>query len=80
MSYIKTIRERLGVTQSELGDAIGCTQGNVGHYERGQTVPPETAKKLIAYAATRGVNLRYEDIYGPAVGGAEPLGAAPQQG
>jgi len=67
MNHIKLIRERLGVTQASLAEAIGCTQGNVGHYEtRGQTVPPETAKRLISWAKSLGHVVTYEDIYGPA--------------
>jgi putative transcriptional regulator len=64
MSNIKTIRERLELTQAALAEGIGCTQGNVGHYERGQTVPPEMAKRLIAFAAARGHQVSYEEIYG----------------
>lgn len=66
MSTVKSIREKLGVTQSALAAGMGCTQGNVGHYERGQTVPPESAKRLIAYASTLGHVVTYEDIYGQA--------------
>jgi putative transcriptional regulator len=65
MSTIKAIRDRLGLTQTELAEGIGCTQGNVGHYEKGQTVPPDAAKRLIVFAASRGVAITYEDIYGP---------------
>jgi hypothetical protein len=44
---------------------LGCSQGNVGHYElRDQMVPPEMARKLIAEAAKRGSVVTYEDIYG----------------
>lgn len=64
MSTVKSIRERLGVTQSALAIGMGCTQGNVGHYERGQTVPPDSAKRLIAYALSLGHLVTYEDIYG----------------
>lgn len=65
MNHIKTIRERLGVTQSALAEGMGCTQGNVAHYElRGQTVPPEAARRLIAYAHSLGHVVTYEDIYG----------------
>lgn len=68
MSTIKSIRTRLGLTQTALAVAIGCTQGNVGHYEnKGQTVPPDVARRLIAYAATQGVVLTYDDIYGQVV-------------
>ena len=64
MSAIKSIRERLGLTQSAFAEGIGCTQGNVGHYERGQTVPPEAAARVIAFAATRGLALTFDHIYG----------------
>ena len=65
MSRIAKLRKRLNLTQSGLGEVVGCTQGNVGHYERGQTIPPEVAKRLIAYARSQGVEVGYEDIYGP---------------
>jgi putative transcriptional regulator len=62
---IKRIRLCLGMTQQQFADMLGCTQGNIGHYEtRDQMVPPETAKKLIAEAAKRGSVVSYEDIYG----------------
>ncbi len=65
MSTIKTIRTRLGLTQAALAQGIGCTQGNVGHYEnKGQTVPPEVARRLIAFAATLGVEITFDEIYG----------------
>lgn len=65
MSNIKAIRTRLGVTQTELAKGIGCTQGNVGHYERGQGVPPDVAKRLIDYAHGLGHVLTFDDIYMP---------------
>jgi putative transcriptional regulator len=53
------------MTQQAFADMLGCSQGNVGHYElRDQMVPPETARKLIAEAAKRGSRVTYEDIYG----------------
>lgn len=64
MNTFKAIRERLGVTQAALADGLGCTQGNVGHYEKGQTVPPPVAKKLIEFGARKGVLISYEEIYG----------------
>jgi putative transcriptional regulator len=68
MNAIKSIRTRLGLTQAALAEAIGCTQGNVGHYEiKGQTVPPDVARRLITYAATLGVTLTFDDVYGPVI-------------
>jgi putative transcriptional regulator len=62
---IKRIRLCMGLTQQQFADMLGCSQGNVGHYElRDQMVPPEMARKLIAEAAKRGSRVSYEDIYG----------------
>jgi putative transcriptional regulator len=67
MSNIKAIRDQLGLTQAALGVGIGCTQGNIGHYEaRAQTVPPHVAKRLIAYAKQLGHTISFDDVYGAA--------------
>lgn len=63
MHNLKSIRERLGLTQQALADGLGCTQGNIGHYEKGQTVSPEVARKLISFAAGRGLELTFDHIY-----------------
>ena len=65
MSNIKAIRTRLGVTQTELAKGIGCTQGNVVHYERGQGMPPDMARRLIDYAHSLGHVLTFNEIYMP---------------
>lgn len=64
MHNLKPIRTYLGVTQRALASGLGCTQGNVGNYERGQTLPPNVAKNLITFAAGLGVALTYDHIYG----------------
>ena len=70
MNNVKTIREKLGLTQKSFGDGIGCTQGNVGHYEQDrQVIPPDAAGRLIDFAATLGHVVTYDDIYSKA----EPL-------
>lgn len=61
---IREIRERLGLTQEQFGQAIGCTQGNVGHYERGQLLMPDRAGRLIEFAASRGLELTLDQVYG----------------
>lgn len=66
MNPIKAIREWLGVTQAELAVGIGCSQSNVSAYEKGQTVPPSSAKALIAFAATRGRAITFDHVYGNA--------------
>jgi putative transcriptional regulator len=64
MSAIKTIRQRLEVTQAELASALGVSQGNVSFYERGQTIPPAVAGRLISFASSKGVELSFDSIYG----------------
>lgn len=68
MTTFKAIRSALDVTQAAIAEAIGVTQGNVSFYEKGQTVPPDVAKKLITYAGSRGLKLSFDHVYG-----AEPL-------
>jgi putative transcriptional regulator len=64
MSNIKAIRDRLKLTQSALAHGIGCTQGNVGHYEnKGQTMPPDMARRLIEFASAQGLVITFNDIY-----------------
>ena len=63
MNNVKAIRQRLELTQEALAKGIGCTQGNVGHYERGQSLPPEMARRLIAFAASLGQCVSFDDIY-----------------
>lgn len=64
MHNLKKIRHHLGVTQSALAAALGCTQGNVGNYEKGQTLPPDAAKCLITFSASLGLSITYDHIYG----------------
>ena len=66
MNTMQTIRKQLGISQSEMANELGCSQGNVSFYERGQTVPPDTATRLIEVAQRRGLSITYNDIYGPA--------------
>ena len=64
MHNVKPIRERLELTQKAFADALGCTQGNVANYERGQTPPPKVALKVTEVAAARGLPLTMGQVYG----------------
>ena len=79
MNNLKTIRGRLGLTQQALADAIGCTQSNVGHYEKGQTLMPETARKVIEIAAGRGLEIGFDHVYGVAPLPDQPLTQSTQE-
>lgn len=66
MHHLKAIRAELGITQQAMADGLGCSQGNVVHYERGQTLPPAMARKLIDFCATRGMTITFDHVYGDA--------------
>ena len=63
MNTFRAIRESLGVTQAEMGAVLGVSQGNVSFYEKGQTVPPTVAAKLIEFSRSKGKVLSYDDVY-----------------
>ncbi|WEE79431.1 helix-turn-helix transcriptional regulator [Comamonas testosteroni] len=63
MQNLKLIRERLGVTQQAMADGLGCTQSNIGHYEKGQNIPPAVARLLIQYAGGLGLVITFDHIY-----------------
>jgi putative transcriptional regulator len=65
MNAIQAIRKQLGVTQAELARGIGVTQSNVSFYEKGQTMPPVVAGRLIDYAKGLGTELTFDQIYRP---------------
>lgn len=81
---VKAIRERLGATQAELANGMGCSQSNVSFYEKGQTVPPPAAKALIAFAASRGLLISFGHIYGgevlPEIAGAPSAESEAKEG
>lgn len=63
MRPFRAIRERLKLTQIQLATELGCTQGNVSFYERGQMVPPNVAGRLIEVARKRGQCITFDDVY-----------------
>lgn len=64
-NLFKVLRVRMGLSQAKMAKILGMTQGNVGHYEnKGQTIPPDVAKRLIYEASVLGHRVTYEDIYG----------------
>jgi hypothetical protein len=54
------------MTQEEMAGVLGCSQSNVSFLDRGQTVRPDTARKLVETAVALGVQLSLEQVYGDA--------------
>lgn len=66
MNPILEIRKQLDVSQSELAAAIGVTQSAVSQFEKGLATPsPDTVKKLINFAKTKGIDVSFDSIYAP---------------
>lgn len=80
MSQLKQIRLRLGVTQHALAEAMGCVQGNISFYEKGRSLPAAKAKALINFAATYGLILTFDHVYGDAPLPDEALTASEKAG
>lgn len=45
---IKELRSSLGVTQSELADALGLDQSTISNWENGHQKPRGPARKMLA--------------------------------
>jgi putative transcriptional regulator len=67
MSRFADIRRVLALTQVEMAEILGCTQSNVSFLDRGQTITPDVAKKLVDAAALLGVKLTLDHVYGDGV-------------
>ena len=67
MNGIKHIRKQLGMTQTEIADAIGSEQSSICHYERGIFVlKPDLARKVAELAKSRGFACTLDDVYSEA--------------
>ena len=66
MSNLKRIREKVGMTQAELADAIGMTQGAIAHYENERRKPGLSECRLIVDALNRkGAKASLDEVFPP---------------
>jgi putative transcriptional regulator len=64
MTKFESIRRLLGLSQAEVAVVVGKTQSNISMYEkRRQKVPVPVAQRLLAHAASLGVNLTLDEFY-----------------
>ncbi|WP_049096464.1 helix-turn-helix transcriptional regulator [Burkholderia cepacia] len=64
MNNMRSLRKTLGMSQAELAGSIGVTQSALSHYENGSCDPlVGTARRLIAFAGTRGFAWHLDDVY-----------------
>lgn len=68
MSNMKTIREKVGVTQAELAKAVGLTQGAIAHYENDRRKPGlEECRRIVAALNAFGASATLDDAFPPAI-------------
>ena len=64
MNKIKSLREKSGLTQGQLGDIMGVTKQAVNCYEKGKSQPPYSrAKRAILALGEMGYNFDIDDFY-----------------
>lgn len=64
MSNLKKLRVAKGLTQIELANQIGQSQGSICHYESGRRVPDiETCHLIAAALSSEGKKVLIEEIF-----------------
>lgn len=66
MNYISRYRKKLGLTQTDLAKELGCTKGNISHYENGRRKADlEVCGQLVSFFNNNGINVTIDDIFPP---------------
>lgn len=56
MNNISRYRKKLGLTQTDLAKELGCTKGNISHYENGRRKADlEVCRQLVSFLITMGL-------------------------
>ena len=59
---IKAIRNKIGLSQSQIGSALGCHQSDISRIERGEVTPDWLIKFAVLLKMLKDAGLSYEDI------------------
>lgn len=66
MSNIKTIRERLRITQAALAESVGVTQGAIAHYENERRKPGlDECRRIVAALNQLGAGVTLDEVFPP---------------
>jgi len=66
MSNIKSIRERMSITQSVLAATVGVTQGAIAHYENDRRKPGlEESRRIVLALNEFGANTTLDEVFPP---------------
>ncbi len=64
MNNIKKLRTKFNLTQSQLAELMGCSQGSIGHYETGRRTPDiEDARLLVGVFSKYDPDVNIENIF-----------------
>lgn len=64
---LQAIRKRLKLSQADMGEALGVNQSAASQYERGELeFPIGRAVRLLDLAASKGLQLTLDQVYGRA--------------
>ena len=63
MNFQEFIRSK-GITQTQLGDAMGCGRANVSLWATGEVFPtPKSINNIVEGFAKLGITVTYEDVF-----------------
>lgn len=64
MSNLKKFREKAGITQAQLAEKVGMTQGAIAHYENGRRKPGlSECRALVAALNASGVKCTLDQLF-----------------
>lgn len=62
--YLKTLRKKLGLSQTEFAQIMNVTVATICMWEKGKRLPsPQKAKMIMEFAKTKGYRLTFDQIY-----------------
>ncbi|MFV8926271.1 helix-turn-helix transcriptional regulator [Serratia fonticola] len=64
MNNVKHIRRQLKLTQGQLAQLVGSTQGAISHYETGRRTPSlDVSRDIVKAFATSGVTASVDEVF-----------------
>lgn len=64
MNNMKRIRREVKMTQNQLAQMVGSTQGAISHYETGRRVPSlDLSRHIVKALTSRGLEASVDDVF-----------------